>query len=239
MRAAQNEAAQMAPMPKGMMFSMLFMLVIMFVVMAFRVQIGQALNVVFHYIDFNGEMPVLTLILAGIIMITLSTILRMLVTDSIGPAMSQYKQRKFSEAYRQARLENNLGKMKKYEAMQPRMMAASQEQSSTQMMMMPVTMVIIIPIYAWIYYFISNDPGCAHIVSQELQIITMPWGYAGLNDGILIGIPMWIIVYSLISLPIGQLEQKIITYYKLSKRLKLLDAGITPPAWKPFWKRSA
>ena len=236
--AMRAQQAQMAnAMPKGMMFSMLFMLIIMFVVMGFRVQIGSALNVVFHYIDFNGDYPVLTLIIAGIIMITLSTVIRMLITDAVGPAMSQYKQRKFSEAYRQARLDNNLHLMKKYEEMQPKMMAASQQQSSSMMMAMPVTMIIIIPIYAWIYYFVSMDSGCACFDMD--RILTLPWGFADLNGTVILSMPVWIFVYSLISLPLGQVEQKIILYYKISKRLKMLEQGITPPAWHPFWKRKA
>ena len=235
--AIRAQQAQMEPMPKGMLFSMMFMLIIMFVVMGFRVQIGQALNVVFRYIDFGGAHPVLTLILAGVIMITLSTVLRLVITDAVGPAMSQYKQRKFSEAYREARMSNNLHLMKKYEELQPKMMAATQKQSSSMMMAMPVTMIVIIPIYAWIYYFVSTDAGCANF--DMVRTICMPWGYAGLNDGIILNMPLWIFVYSLISLPIGQLEQKVILYYKLSKRLKMLDQGITPPEWHPFWKRKA
>ena len=238
MRAQQMANAQ-TPMPKGMLFVMMFTLIIMFAVMGFRVQIGSALNVVFQFIDFDGQRPVLTLIIAGLIMITLSTALRFILTDPIGPAMSQYKQRKFSAEYRQARLENNLNKLKKYEAMQSKMMAKSQEQSMSMMMSMPVTMIVIIPIYAWIYYFVSLDAGCAHIIPEALLTISMPWGFANLNDGILLGIPLWIFVYSLISLPIGQLETKILLYWKLSKRIKMLDAGIEPPAWKPIWKRKA
>ena len=238
MRAQQMAGTQPA-MPKGMLFVMMFTLIIMFTVMGFRVQIGSALNSVFHFIDFNGQQPVLTLVIAGLIMITLSTALRFVLTDPIGPAMSQYKQRKFSAEYRQARLENNLNKLKKYEAMQPKMMAKSQEQSMSMMMSMPITMIVIIPIYAWIYYFVSLDAGCAHIVPEELLTISMPWGFANLNDGILLSIPLWIFVYSLISLPIGQLETKILLYWKLSKRIKMLDAGIEPPAWKPIWKRKA
>ncbi len=142
--------------PKGMMVAMLATMVIMFAVMGFREQIGGALNGFFHIIDFHGEKPVVTLITAGVIMITLSTLLRSLLTDPVGPAMSQFKQKKFNAEMRQARLDNNLNKMKKFEAMQPRMMEASQAQSSNMMMAMPLTMVVIIPVYAWIYYFVEH-----------------------------------------------------------------------------------
>lgn len=218
------------PFPKGMMVAMLGTMVIMFLVMGYREQIGGALNGFFHVIDFDGQKPVLTLVIAGLIMITLSTLLRSILTDPVGPAMSQFKQKKFSAEYRQARLDNNLNRMKKFEAMQPRMMEATQNQSSSMMMAMPLTMVVIIPVYAWIYYFVE------HTVPTELLTIDMPWGLLGLKDTIVF-MPAWIIIYSLISLPIGQLENKLILYLKLGKRADLLAQGITPPEYVPIWKK--
>ena len=37
--------------------------------------------------------------------------------------------------------------------------------------------------------------------------------------------PRWIVIYTLISLPIGQLENKLINHVMFKKRLKMLDAG--------------
>ena len=66
--------------------------------------------------------------------------------------------------------------------------------------------------------------------------IAMPWGILGLKDTIVF-MPAWIIIYSLISLPIGQLENKLILYWKLGKRAELLAQGITPPEFVPIWKK--
>lgn len=196
MRAAQSQAMA-NPFPKGMMVAMLGSMVIMFIVIGFRDQIGSALNGVFHFIDFGGQQPVITLVIAGLIMITVSTVIRVALTDQIGPAMSQYKQKKFNEGYRQARLDNNLNRMKKFEAMQPKIMEATQKQSSSMMMTMPLTMLFTIPVYAWVYYFVS------HTLPQDLSTIAMPWGTLGLHDTIIM-VPAWIIIYTLISIPIGQ-----------------------------------
>lgn len=98
------------------------------------------------------------------------------------------------------------------------------------MMVMPLTMVVIIPVYAWIFYFVENT------IPGDLLEIAMPWGALHLKDTIVF-MPAWIIVYSLISLPIGQLENKLILYWKLGKRMDLLDRGITPPEYVPVWKR--
>ena len=52
-------------------------------------------------------------------------------------------------------MENNLFKMKKLQELQPQMMAKSMEASTQQMKVMPVTMVFLLPMYAWVWYFIN------------------------------------------------------------------------------------
>ena len=74
----QQVQQQAPPMSSKTMIGMMLVLVIMMVVMSFRAQIGAALDFVFQYIAFDGHYPVLTLIIAGVIMITISTIVRSL-----------------------------------------------------------------------------------------------------------------------------------------------------------------
>lgn len=218
MRAQQQT---MQPMPRGTMVGMLGVLVIMMIVMIWRVEIGQALNHVFKYIDFGGKYPVLTLMIAGLIMITLSTVIRSFLSDPISQAKSQQKQSEFNTEMRNARLENNLYKMKKLQELQPQMMQSSMEQSTQMMKLMPVTMLFVIPIYAWIFYFVTYTMGG----DTSPLIINMPWGTANLMDNMIGFMPQWIVIYTLISLPIGQLENKLINYYLFKKRLSAIDAG--------------
>ncbi len=218
MRDMQNQ--NMQPMPMSTMLGMFGVLIIMMVVMMFRDAIGGALNTVFFVVDFGGQYPVLTLMIAGTIMITLSTIVRGVLTDPVEQAKSQHIQSEFNNEMRIARTENNLFKMKKLQEIQPQMMQASMDQSTKMMKMMPITMLFVIPIYAWIYYFVTNT------VPTELLNISMPWGTTNLNDSLLNFMPIWIVIYTLISLPIGQLETKIINYILFKRRLAKLDAGV-------------
>ncbi len=218
MRAQQQT---MQPMPRGTMVGMLGVLVIMMIVMIWRVEIGQALNHVFKYIDFGGKYPVLTLMIAGLIMITLSTVIRSFLSDPISQAKAQQKQSEFNTEMRNARLENNLYKMKKLQELQPQMMQSSMEQSTQMMKLMPITMLFVIPIYAWIFYFVTYTMGG----DTSPLIINMPWGTANLMDNMIGFMPQWIVIYTLISLPIGQLENKLINYYLFKKRLSAIDAG--------------
>lgn len=219
MRQAQQSVQ---PMPTNTMFGMFAVLIIMMVVMMARDQIGGALNVVFKYIDFGGQYPVLTIIIAGFIMITLSTVIRGFLTDPVAQAKSQHIQSEFNAEMRKARTENNLFKLKKLQDMQPQMMQASMAQSTKMMKIMPVTMLVVIPIYAWIYYFVQVSGVLeAHVDT----IINMPWGTVDLLSTVLGFMPTWIVVYTLISLPIGQLENKIINYFLFKRRLAKLEAG--------------
>ena len=219
MREMQQQ--NMQPMPMSTMFGMLGVLVIMMVVMMFREPIGGTLNYVFQVVDFSGEYPVLTLVIAGLIMITLSTLVRGLLSDPVEQAKTQHIQSEYNAEMRTARTENNLYKLKKLQDMQPQMMAASMEQSTKMMKLMPLTMVFVIPIYAWIFYFVTYT---MHGDTTPL-IIAMPWGTANLMDNVMGFMPLWIVIYTLISLPIGQLENKLINHVMFKKRLKMLDAG--------------
>ncbi|MBR3409508.1 MAG: DUF106 domain-containing protein, partial [Candidatus Methanomethylophilaceae archaeon] len=200
---------------------MMLAMVIMLVVTSFRDPIGEALDVVFKYIAFKDS-PVLTLILAGIIMITISTVARSLLTDFVGMARNQQIQSDFNAEFRQARMENNLFKMKKLQEQQPRIMALSMEASTQQMKVMPITMLFVIPVYAWVYYFLKTGDTAAYFPGQTV-IVNMPWGSLHVNSLLMGFFPSWIILYTLVSLPIGQIENRLIRLVLLRKRLRQLD----------------
>lgn len=208
------------------MIGMLFTMVIMFVVMAFRDPIGSALDYVFRYVAFDGQYPVLTLVIAGVLMITLSTVVRSLMQNPIEMAKNQQIQSDFNAEFRQARIENNLFKMKKLQEQQPAMMAASMEASTQQMKIMPVTMLLIIPVYAWVYYFLKTGDGAAYFSGVETLLVAMPWGTLDLNSLLMGFLPVWIVIYTLVSLPIGQIENRLIRYIFLKRRLDELDREV-------------
>lgn len=219
---SMQEAQQQMPGMSGKtMMGMMLAMVIMLVVTSFRDPIGEALDVVFKYIAFKDS-PVLTLILAGIIMITISTVARSLLTDFVGMARNQQIQSDFNAEFRQARMENNLFKMKKLQEQQPRIIALSMEASTQQMKVMPITMLFVIPVYAWVYYFLKTGDTAAYFPGQTV-IVNMPWGSLDVNSLLMGFFPSWIILYTLVSLPIGQIENRLIRLVLLRKRLRQLD----------------
>ena len=237
----QQVQQQAPPMSSKTMIGMMLVLVIMMLVMSFRAQIGAALDVVFKYIAFDGQYPVLTLIIAGIVMITISTIVRSLMSDPIEMARNQQIQSDFNKEFRQARIENNLFKMKKLQEMQPQMMAMSMETSTKQMKVMPVTMIFLLPMYAWVWYFINpadmgggnyfggdTAGGVANCLSGVAHaLVDIPWseGY-NLNTMLMNFFPVWIVIYTMVSMPIGQIENRLIRFIFLRKHLRELDLEV-------------
>ncbi len=225
-QSMQQVQQQAPPMSSKTMIGMMMTLVIMMIVMSFRTQIGQALDVVFRYIAFDGKYPVLTLIIAGLVMITVSTVIRSLMSDPIQMARNQQMQSDFNKEFRQARIENNLFKMKKLQEQQPKMMAMSMEASTQQMKVMPITMLFIIPVYAWVWYFLVPEGTYFNGDLVSNLIVNMPWGTLDLNTMLMGFFPAWIIIYTMVSLPIGQIENRLIRFILLKKRLNALDREV-------------
>ncbi len=179
--------------------------------------IGVLLNYVFGVLDFSGQYPVVTLMLVGAIMAGLTTLLRSLTTDMIEQAKSQQIMSAFNQEFRQARLDNNLYKVKKLTELQPVMMAKNMESSNKMMKMMPYTMIIIVPMFLWVRYFVD-------VTLASNAIIAIPWALGGVSLQANLVLPVWILIYSLISIPFGQILGRIIRGYQFKKRLKELDS---------------
>ena len=181
-----------------------------------RNAIGKALNVVFEpLIGFDGKYVVLTLIIAGMLMIGLSTVVRTLLTDTMAQAKNQREMSAFNAELRQARIENNLYKIKKLTEQQKVMMSKSMDSSMKMMKTMPITMMIVIPIFAWVWYFLD------HATSV---IVSVPW-----SDNVnLLGsmvLPVWMLMYMLVTIPFGQLLGRLIRWIKFKKRLAEIDGA--------------
>jgi uncharacterized membrane protein (DUF106 family) len=163
---------------------------------------------------FGGSFPVVSLFITGAFMTSLSIVVRHFFTDYVKQVKSQKIMSAFNKEMQGARKENNTYKLKKMMELQPKMMEESMKQTTTQMKLMPVTMLIIIPIFAWLAVFVGD---------LESAMITVPWSdNANLNASYLL--PAWVLLYSLISVPFGQLLSRGLRYYSFKKRLSAMQA---------------
>jgi len=215
------------PMPKGAGNSLLIMMVMFFAIFILftpevRLAVGSALNVVFlPTIGFNGTYPILTLLITGSLMILFSTVIRHLFMDWVSMARNQKIISAFQKEFRKARLENNMYKIKKLNEIRMEVTAKSMSASQTQMKLMPVTMIVIIPIFAWLSVFV--------VLSVPTTTFSVPWTPVAdmLPSDYLF--PNWVLLYSLLTLSFAQVISRILKYFSFKKRLEKLelDKGVT------------
>ena len=158
-------------------------------------------------ISFDYQYPVLTFLFAGITMISLTTIIRHFIIDWEKMAEIQSKMGAYNKEMGEARQNGNEAKMKKLFAMQPEIMMLQSEMMSNQMKPMAFTMLIAIPIIMWLRAFVGD---------MDLQVVSLPWESNYSLDEELWILPHWILVYSGLSLPFGQIIMRILKIFSNS-----------------------
>ena len=214
---ADQAPPQAPPMPSMMpMLVMMFLILILYTVDGQDHIIGGFLDKGLFFLGMDGEYPVVTLFITGAIMASTSAILRSFFMDMLAQAKSQQIMSAFNKELRQARLENNSFKIKKLTELQPTMMAKNMENSNKMMKSMPFTMIIIIPMFLWIRYFVN-------VTVPEANLgVFVPWAEVSLLGQVWF-MPNWILIYTLISIPFGQIVNRLIRTYKFRKHLREMD----------------
>lgn len=167
-------------------------------------------------VGFGGYQPILTLLFTGLLMSFFSISVRHFFVNWVDQARSQRITSAFQKELREARTSNNTYKLKKLTELQPQIMAQSMKASQTQLKLMPVTMLVVIPIFAWLANFIYLD-----LASTTFSV---PWAFSAdmKHSNVL---PNWVLLYSLLTLPFGQILTRVLKYFSFSRRLRELESG--------------
>lgn len=116
-----------------------------------RTKLGEWVGYVFDpAFGFDDRFPVLTILLAGTVMVLLTTLIRHFTTDWLEQARMQAYMRSFTKELSKARKENNTYKMKKLQDRQPQVLQMQQQMQAKQMKTMPLTMIVVVPLFAWL-----------------------------------------------------------------------------------------
>jgi uncharacterized membrane protein (DUF106 family) len=167
-------------------------------------------------VGFGGHEPILTLLLTGLLMSFFSITVRHLFSDWIEQARNARITSAFQKELREARTSNNTYKLKKLTELQPQIMAQSLKASQTQLKLMPVTMLVIIPIFAWLANFVYLD--------LQSTTFSVPWAFnADMKHSNVL--PNWILLYSLLTLPFGQVLTRVLKHFSFGRRLRELESG--------------
>lgn len=215
----RKQEEEAPPRPKSN-FGMLFLLFAVLFVMIdpnLRTMTGQATGTVLYpIIGFNGQYPVLTIIIAGVVMITLSTLVRHFFIDWIKMARTQNTMRAFQKEFNAARRERDTKRINELQKTQTKLMGLQAELSGSQMKPMGFTMLVVIPMFAWLWEFVSHLDYTKFSTPWNLEVEMFA------TNGILFGssiLPHWILLYSILSIPFGQLLMKALKVYSWRKRV--------------------
>jgi uncharacterized membrane protein (DUF106 family) len=177
-------------------------------------------------IGFGGKFPLLTMLCAGLITISVSSIVRHFLADWVDMAKKQRIMNQYNKEVREATKANNQGRLEKLNEQQQDIMGMQSSLMMTQMKSSIISMVVAILIFRWLYSFIW---------SVHQPTITLPWnptweltgmaledvcGSICMAPGGRAGLPYWIIVYILITIPIGQALMRGLKYFEFSRKLK-------------------
>ena len=151
----------------NLLLLLIFMMIILFIMPSFGPILGYYFGLILEpLIGFNGSYPLLTLFFAGIIVITLSSLLTNFFTDWIKMGESQETTRAFQKEITKARKEGNTNRVNKLMKMQPEIMKKQTDASSGMMKPMVFLIIFIWPIFMWLRAFLGDLPH---------YYFTLPW----------------------------------------------------------------
>lgn len=186
-------------------FSLLFGIIIF---PDLRNGMGVALDVVFSpLVTLLGGNVLLVIFVLALLTGTYSSLIQHYTVDWTLMERAKEFQRRLRELqkeYLEARRENNKFKMKKLEKERLKLMKEQTEFSGEmlrqQMKPMAYISIITIPLFMWLYYFVSQNGAALHAVFPLI-------GERRLTDWWFI-FPYWVLWYIICSVPIGQLIRK-------------------------------
>lgn len=200
---------------------MILMMIVLFIMInpELRLAIAVALDGAFYPIfAFGGKYPGLTLLCTAIFMVFCSTLIRHYMTDWVGVARAQKLMSAFQKERTDAMLAGNTVKLKKLEELNPEITKKQMILMTSNLKPVIYTMIFFIVVFPWIWMIYIEE----HMIFQYMTIPGITnWDMLGkLNVCPLPGFKNWIIIYILLSFPIGFLIQNGLKYISFTRKIK-------------------
>jgi uncharacterized membrane protein (DUF106 family) len=176
----------------------------------------------FPVIGFGGGLPTVTILLAGILTTTISSLIRDHYTNWVKMARIQ----KVTTALRKEQMEafrkNQATRIAKLKEVQQGYMKDSMEMQTTPLKSMAWTLLLFIVIFTWLRLFVDVT-----LAGLGNQWIAVPWSNHVFLNSVYV-FPSWILVYSLLAIPFGQIVTRVLKYVRFQRRLG--ELGVPPRA---------
>lgn len=178
---------------------LLFAMIFIFGDANIRNLISLSINSVFApLIGFSGANPLLTIVLAGIFVVFLSSFFTHLFTNWKAMGQAQEASKAFNKEITKARKEGNNNRLQKLMKMQPQIMRMTTQSSGGMMKSMFFLFLFIAPIFIWLTYFLGS--------MVYYSYFTVPWGNGvSLFERASQIMSNWFLLYMVFSFLAGQL----------------------------------
>jgi len=220
---AEDDRPARPPPPKPSMsrtfiFMMFFLTLFVIIDPNLRTMFGLAAGAVFDpTIGLGWAYPVGTILLAGSLTTTISSIVRHFFTDWVRMTRMNKQMGALRKAQMDALRKGNPGKVQKLREATMKLQQENLDVQFSPMKSMAVTFLMFIVFFAWLASFIGRAVSLGH------AYFAVPWQFnVDLNAAYLL--PAWILLYSLFAIPIGQVVGRVLKLYSFRKRLAKLEA---------------
>lgn len=185
---------------------------------------GFAGAILMPLIGFGGLLPVLTLLLAGVLTTTISSVLRDYFTDWVRQARTQKVMRSWQKERLDAMRKGNQARLAKLAEAQRGFQSDLMQMQLTPLKSMALTLFLFIVIFNWLQVFVRD------ILFQIGNMwIAVPWSSnAFLLDAYVL--PAWLLLYSLLAVPFSLIVGRVLKYVRFRRRLREMGVPLRPDA---------
>ena len=170
-------------------------------------------------IGFGGFFPVITILLAGLLTTTISSVLRHHYTDWIRMMKFQRTSAALRKDQMAAVRKGNQAQIQKFRAIQQGMMKENMDVQFAPMKSMAWTFFLFIVLFTWLRFFIDGN-----LAILGNQFFAVPWAPSVWFDATFV-LPSWVLLYSLLAIPFSQIVTRVLKYVRF--RRVLLDRGLS------------
>ncbi len=174
-------------------------------------------------IGFGGGAPALTILFAGMLTTTVSAVLRDRFTDWVKMARTQKVMAAWRKEQMDAVRKGNQAKLNKLKESQQLHMKDQMEMIYAPYKMMALTMFLFIVIITWLRFFVETL-----LYQQGNQWIAVPWSQNVFLPNFVVIMPGWLLLYSLLAIPVGQIVTRVLKYVRFKRRLEEMGVPIEP-----------
>ena len=177
-------------------------------------------------IGFDGRYPVITILLAGLVTTTASSVLRHFFTPWTRMAKMNATLGSIRKDQMEAFRKQNTSRVQKLRAKQSEIMVEYQDVQFVPLKLMAYTMFFFVVIFTWLRLIFVDET----LAGQGNLYFAVPWSFNAQLLAVYV-FPSWILLYSLLAIPFGQVVQRMLKYITFQRRLQALGeiTEFTPP----------